>query len=258
MSNQLREKLNQIWLWLSGQRLLELARAITIAFVELIAIRKLAFDKPNLLASSRSQSGQESFAHSVNENKHSPRYLEIGAGHPVESSNTYILETQMGWTGLSWDLSSEYAITWNTLRRNKLVCEDARLVDWSSLLTKYGTHFDYLSLDINSVDYEIEILEKLFKAGLSFSSLTVEHDSYVSSTKLSSVEFLRELLIRNGYKLVCKDVKFRWRTYEDWWVGPEISESIYKKFLCDGMEGKFIFSKFSYIKHVSSIRLKAF
>jgi len=43
-------------------------------------------------------------------------FLDVGCGHPIQASNTYYLEKQLGWTGIGVDGLPEMAVKW---RRNR-------------------------------------------------------------------------------------------------------------------------------------------
>jgi FkbM family methyltransferase len=44
-------------------------------------------------------------------------FLDVGCGHPIQASNTYYLEKDLGWTGIAVDGLPEMAAKW---RRNRL------------------------------------------------------------------------------------------------------------------------------------------
>ncbi len=43
-------------------------------------------------------------------------FLDVGCGHPIQASNTYYLEKDLGWTGIAVDGLPEMAVKW---RRNR-------------------------------------------------------------------------------------------------------------------------------------------
>lgn len=44
-------------------------------------------------------------------------FLDVGCGHPIEDSNTYYLETRLGWSGFGVDALPEFAPKWRRHRR---------------------------------------------------------------------------------------------------------------------------------------------
>jgi hypothetical protein len=59
---------------------------------------------------SHSQAGQDLFVISILQGKTNGYFLEIGAGHPVHSSNTFVLEKKFNFTGHSIDQVDECSI----------------------------------------------------------------------------------------------------------------------------------------------------
>ena len=53
---------------------------------------------------SYSQIGQDLFVIAMTRGKHNGSFLEIGAGHPIVGNNTYLLETERGWNGISVEM----------------------------------------------------------------------------------------------------------------------------------------------------------
>src|SRR5581483_6212253 len=61
-------------------------------------------------------------------------YLEIGAWHPVDGNNTYFFEKNYDWKGISIDISEEFMSTWHSTRKNPLLIQDAKLIDYHAIL----------------------------------------------------------------------------------------------------------------------------
>jgi hypothetical protein len=66
----------------------------------------------------QSQAGQDRFVLQSLDYKHNGFYLEIGAYNSKEISNTYILEKQYNWSGVSFDIIPEYVDEFNLNRKN--------------------------------------------------------------------------------------------------------------------------------------------
>jgi len=78
---------------------------------------------------------------------------------------------------------------------------------------------------------------------ISFSVATVEHDSYRFGE--ATANEMRDMFEKNGYVILCKDVKLNGFPYEDWYVhssllaqSPEI-----ERFRCEGLEYSDILKK---------------
>lgn len=162
---------------------------------------------------SYSQAGQDKFVFELC--GHNGSFLDIGCGHPIQGSNTYILERDYGWRGLLIDSAIDKVEQCNQVRRNPSVCCNALTVDWVAL--HLGKQFDYLSLDIDNPIDELCVLQSLHLDGFSFRVMTVEHDSY----RFGDVhkEELRKFLLGKGYILAKADVCNDGLPFEDWWIG---------------------------------------
>jgi hypothetical protein len=145
------------------------------------------------------------------------RFLDIGANHPTEISNTWALENQLGWKGFLVDNDAYCCGLCRTHRLNSVVIEDdATKYDYSRLVDK---HFTYLSLDVDSAT--LATLKKLLADGITFTLATIEHDSYRFGT--AARDEMRAILTNAGYKLAHADVcnpESPTMPYEDWWYDP--------------------------------------
>lgn len=155
-----------------------------------------------------SQAGQDEFVLSLIKKGY---YLEIGASHPVNISNTYLLEKN-GWTGVSIDNDNQCQEIWGQLRTNPLVIADAMTMDYSFLPDRV----DYLQVDIEPADNTLKALLALPLNRVRFSVITFEHDRYREGDKVRDKQ--RELLTSLNYKLAHPDVCYEGKPFEDWWV----------------------------------------
>ena len=148
-------------------------------------------------------------------------YLEIGAGDPMHINNTYILEKNYGWQGISIDILPNLMSRWLSVRSNPLLLEDAIQLDYSSLLAEFPSVIDYLSLDIDG--YYDEVLRKVMLSSHIFKVITIEHDTYRYGDIYRNRE--REILIGLGYHLLCSDVSLDGHSFEDWWIHTDFFPS---------------------------------
>ena len=81
-------------------------------------------------------------------------YVEIGADQPKVINNTYLLESEFDWSGVSFELDDDKVTFFNEVRKNKCICADATLYDYKSLFEKrnYPKQIDYLQLDIDPAE----------------------------------------------------------------------------------------------------------
>ena len=151
--------------------------------------------------------------------KRNGTYLEIGAGNPTYGNNTWLLESQFGWTGISIDLDKSLVDEWPKHNRTGCIHANALEVDYAALLEKMPQTIDYLQVDIDPADVSLKALERvLTTSGKTFGVVTFEHDSYCQVTN-SIQEKAAALLTKAGYVNIVKNVApDSWRNYEDWWV----------------------------------------
>ena len=178
-----------------------------------------------------SQSMQDMFVLSMLDGKRNGIYVEIGADQPRVISNTYLLEKDFDWSGISFELDSDKVAFFNTIRKNKCLCEDATLYDYKSLFEErsYPKQIDYLQLDIDPAEGTLRALKTLPLDDYRFSVITYETDVYISGADIQDEQI--EILESHGYQLVAKNVKCEGNPYEDWWIDPAIvSEDIWKPY----------------------------
>lgn len=163
---------------------------------------------------SYSQAGQDAFVHALLGDQGT--FLDIGASHPTELSNTYGLE-QVGWTGVCVEIEHSLCELLRVQRKAVVREGDAIKMPWGHPW-RAG---DYLSLDIDGAT--LDVLRKLMEAKYKFLVITIEHDAYRFGDTLRIPE--REILTAAGYVLVRPDVCCTpGMPFEDWWVTPELVE----------------------------------
>ena len=178
-----------------------------------------------------SQSMQDIFVMSMLDGKRNGVYVEIGADQPRVISNTYLLEKDFDWSGISFELDADKVAFFNTIRKNKCLCEDATLYDYKSIFEErnYSKQIDYLQLDIDPAEGTLRALKALPLDDYRFSVITYETDVYSSGADIQDEQI--EILESHGYQLVAKNVKCEGNPYEDWWIDPAIvSEDIWKPY----------------------------
>ncbi len=173
-----------------------------------------------------SQSGQDQFAYNLIGIK--GYYLEIGAHHPIINSNTYKLEKECGWKGISVEFDKSFIPDWKKCneRKNEVIWDDAFNIDYDALLTSKGApkRINYLSCDIEPPINTFNILKKIINSGLSFDFISFEHDKYNEGRKYDDLSY--DFLNQNNYKIAVKDVYSRNKKnkiYETWYVNKDIN-----------------------------------
>jgi len=179
--------------------------------------------------------------------KHGGYFLNVGAMDGITADNTYVLEKEYGWNGLSLE---PYGIHFNVLKKRRknvipkaLYSKDGYSIfnGAASSLVNRGAGFggflvptvtfktlfkefevprviDYISLDIEGAEYEA-LTQFPFDTHLSI-LWTIEHNYYVHKDDTLKNQ-IKEIMLKNGYVLTHDNVAPVDRPeliYEDWYV----------------------------------------
>ena len=172
---------------------------------------------------------QESFVLNITKEKRDGYYVELGAFHSFNGSNTWLLETEYNWKGLALDVVPDFAEEINQNRKNGCVLADATTFDYRKYFEEnnFPKQIDYLQVDIDSgydqkgnpVGNPNQSLLGLIALPLNiyrFTTITFEHDGLSDYKAVAMRDAQREILSSLGYKLVQR------HTFEDFWVDPEV------------------------------------
>jgi hypothetical protein len=183
---------------------------------------------------------QDVFVYSITNKKESGSYVEIGAGDPIKGSNTYLLEKNFNWIGISIEIDSNLCQLFKQKRKNEIICNDATIVNYNELIKKANlpTEIDYLQVDCEPALTTLNALKKIPLEIYKFSVITFEHDNYNYSVQNENyhVRLLsREYLSKFGYVMIANDIcckNKKDKRFEDWWIYPELIDSeMIKKFI---------------------------
>lgn len=163
-----------------------------------------------------SQIGQDLYVMEKLNNKTKGYYIEIGAYHPIDISNTKLLE-ENDWDGLSFDIN-DISHDWYMNRKNKFICADATNFDFKSCFieNKVPTVIDYISIDIDEAT--MKFLKHFPFNDYRFKVITLEHDAYRFGEDVK-IE-MRRIMSDYGYILDRPDIVAcsTCPPYEDWWI----------------------------------------
>lgn len=176
-----------------------------------------------------SRSEQENFVISIFNKKRNGYYVELGANHPIEGNNTYILETKFDWKGVSFEILEKHQSLHKEVRSNPCLLEDARTFDYKKYFEQnnFPKQIDYLQVDIDE-DWDMQgnilgdpssSLHGLIQLPLNeyrFSVITYEHEALNNYKRNSDRDAQREILSSYGYVLLVRN------PHEDWWVDPKV------------------------------------
>lgn len=174
---------------------------------------------------SYSQAAQDRFVWEVLGGKTDGTFLDVGACHPTQISNTYALE-QQGWRGLLIDNDLGAVELCRQQRKSPVIHGDATSVDWNAALDAHlpswrGRSISYLSLDIDEASFDA--LTRILNEGVVFDVITTEHDQYRNGDRLRAP--MRNRLGKHDYVLICADVcSTEGLSFEDWWVTEDLAD----------------------------------
>ena len=165
-------------------------------------------------------SWHDMFILSVLDGKKNGTYVEIGGSDPIRINNTYLLETQFDWTGVSFEIEQSWVDKYRSVRKNPIVKENAITCDMSAILNEYDmpTHIDYLQVDIEPPSNTLAALKNVPFDEYTFSIIHFEHDFYADNhTHKRVAKEAYDILTERGYKLAVENVGL----YEDWYYNPD-------------------------------------
>lgn len=186
-------------------------------------------------------SAQEEFVLELLENKKGGYYVELGAFHSKNGSNTNKLENEFDWKGVSFEIKEDLRKEFNENRSNPCM-GDALDFNYISYFEEnsFPKQIDYLQVDIDS-GYNLNgrpdgnaytSLHGLLAVPLNsyrFTVITFEHDANMYWRNVAMRDVQREILDSLGYSIVVRTES------EDWWVDPNVIdlESYRKHFKWD-------------------------
>ena len=191
-----------------------------------------------------SQACQDVFVRLMLNNKENGVYVEIGAYDEIDHSNSFILERDYQWRGLSLEIEEEAVRDFNLSRINKCICCDATEFDFLSYFEghNYPKQIDYLSLDIEPASQTFSVLQNLPLDEYRFSVITYEHDRYVSGPHCMKES--RKIFDSYGYVRVVSNVLWEGRDFEDWYIDPNIvAPSVFQDYVSENVDPKSLFGK---------------
>lgn len=188
---------------------------------------KIKFPGVEKIEKNFSQAYQDMFVLTMLNGKGKGYYLEIGSGDPFYVNNTWLLESQFEWNGISIDINAGEVEKFKKNRKNNVLCVDARQIRYDKFLDGIGApeNIDYLQIDCEPPQVNYQVLTSMPFDKYKFAVITFEHDHYADATRQYR-DLSRNFLKEKGYLLVgdslCLDGIHE---FEDWWVHPEIVDT---------------------------------
>jgi SAM-dependent methyltransferase len=189
------------------------------------------FPNASTIKENYSQCYQDMFILSILDGKENGSFIEIGCGGPIFNNNTYLLENEFGWEGVSIDIDPETTRKFSEIRKGTVLTEDAVKIDYNKLLDK--KEYDYLQIDCDPASISYNILLQIPFETHKFAVITFEHE-YYCDPDCEVRELSRKYLQSHGYELVVDDIaEDRFSNFEDWYVHPDlVDRKIVNKMKC--------------------------
>ena len=169
---------------------------------------------------SKSQLGQESFVLWILNQKTDGFYIEIGASHPTNLSNTFLLESKFSWRGIGLEIDPKLTNYYNQNRSNLCLNLNAIETNYRDLFETQAVPMkvDYLQVDIEPPKNTYLALKRVMKSRRIFSVITFEHDLYASKFNYFWKVRAFFLLRLKGYTRCANNVSNGSAKQEDWYI----------------------------------------
>lgn len=202
------------------------SQAFTYYFKEDYENLRYKFPGAENIERSFSQVYQDMFILSMLDGKREGTFLEIGGAGPYLGNNTYILQKDFDWKGVSIEYDQKFIADYKNARpQTPIFCKDALKLNYKKFIPEnFGDTkvIDYLQLDIEPAKNTFELLLSIPFDEYKFAVITYEHDYYVDVTK-SYRDKSRRYLSLMGYEMIVNDVSpDGLSNFEDWWVHPDL------------------------------------
>lgn len=182
-----------------------------------------------------SQAYQDMFVLTMLDGKMNGTFLEIGASDAIFLSNTYLLETQFNWRGISVDIDINSKKTFEKKlfkkgRKSHFILHDALTLNYESIFEQqgFGSQIDYLQVDIEPQEQTLQCLKTILLSKRRFSVITFETDYYDPAVTREKSKRNRDesrvLLTSHGYELLVGNIANTGPNdiFEDWYVDPRV------------------------------------
>lgn len=216
----------------------------------MILCNKMNTSPVSITEETYSQASQDLFVLKTLHYKRNGTFLEIGSSHPIDRSNTFLLENKYDWNGIILDRDSSIESLYK-IHRPKSLCilENSTQMNYEKVLETFPRDMDYLQMNLEIHGCSaLQTLVKLNEGVLQhhrFAVVTFQHDayrkmSYVNGTRDKSRTIFHSL----GYILLYADVN----AFEDWYVHPDlVSPAILKNRLLSSIDHTVIVNHLNYL-----------
>jgi len=188
---------------------------------------------------SQTPPSQDRFVSQALKFKRNGFFVDIGAHHYKQLSNTYFLEKELNWEGLAVEFCEIFKDEWVSLRpKSNFVVGDATILDYTELLAKMNAPkvIDYLSVDIEPPMGTLAALLKILETPYEYRIITFEIDSYRGDLRPRDIS--RKVLSERGYSRIESLDNYQ----DDFWVNYN--------FLDSKIDAKYLSNNFISLEHI--------
>ena len=156
-------------------------------------------------------------------------YVELGAFHSKVGSNTWKLEKEYNWKGVSFEIVPEFYEEVIQNRNNPCILGDATKFNYWKYFEEnnFPKQIDFLQIDVDASYNQMgrsqgdpaQNLKALIALPLNtyrFTFITFEHDACIDYKAKDVRDAQREILHSYGYNMVVRN------NDEDWWIDPTV------------------------------------
>jgi hypothetical protein len=181
---------------------------------------KVNFNDYDKIEKNYSQASQDIFALICTNGKKNGTFLDLGCNDPININNTYLLEKDFQWNGVSIDIDNSMIDKFRKARKTKSLNLDCTKLNFDDIMSNYeSNHIDYLSLDLEPASITFQCLKTIPLDKIEFSVITYEHDEYRFGDNYRNES--RKIFEKFGYELICSNVRDGNFPYEDWYFNPK-------------------------------------
>jgi hypothetical protein len=181
------------------------------------------FHGSHVIEQNYSQCYQDMFVLTMLNGKKNGVFLEIGHGDPFFGNNTYLLEKDFKWTGISIDKDFKKTEKFKQRRTSFEITGDAVTLNYEKILDL--PIYDYLQIDCDPAIVSLNVLKNIPFHIYKFAVITFEHDYYNNDNKMVRDDS-RKYLMSLGYKMVVNNIAAdEYYSFEDWYVHPDLVDN---------------------------------
>jgi len=207
---------------------------------------RFPFDGIDRIETSYSQLLQDMFVLTATNGKEYGTFVEVGGDQAIFINNSYLLESQFGWEGITFDINpASYQSYQFHNRKSKFFLGDALGMDFEKILLDNfdSRRIDMLQLDLEPSRNTFACLKKIPLDIFRFSIILYETDFYDPSMSREEAEYIRsestKILEDRGYVLVASNLSNLTDTepMENWFMdGTYFAKNWINKFKRDSVE----------------------